>query len=158
MKPDSGKRLAAVNGGGSDQCARPATGVSSWWLSGCCGGARSTLVARMHSRLLPGTESRGAREKVRRVVASKDERIACGRISCSRLRRHCGASAGGSAWMTVRALRHTAKVVWRGATCCQSASAANPQRVCVNNHVKRLVLKHEPRSLAPLRVFEWIKL
>jgi hypothetical protein len=44
------------------------------------------------------------------------------------------------------------------ATCCQALAAANPQRDHVNNYVKRLVLKHEPRSLAPLRAFEWRKL
>lgn len=43
------------------------------------------------------------------------------------------------------------------ATCCQALAAANPQRDHVNNYVKRLVLKHEPRSLAPSRAFGWIK-
>jgi hypothetical protein len=39
------------------------------------------------------------------------------------------------------------------ATRCQASAAANPQRDYVNNYVKRLVLEHEPRSLAPLRAF-----
>lgn len=43
------------------------------------------------------------------------------------------------------------------ATCYQAFAAANPQRDHVNNYVKRLVLKHEPRSLASPRAFGWIK-
>jgi hypothetical protein len=116
MKPDCEKRLAVVIGGVRDQCARSATGVALVVALGLSQRCSVTLAVRVHSRALPGIESRGRREKGRRVVASKDERIACGRISCPRLRRHCGASAGGSSWMVVRAMRCTAKVVLRDAT------------------------------------------
>lgn len=51
----------------------------------------------------------------------------------------------------------TGECLWRDATCCQTCVVANPRRVHVNNYVKRLVLKHEPRSLAPPRAFGWIK-
>jgi len=118
MKPDCEKRLTVVIGGERDQCSRSATGVMlvaalglSQRRSVDAGRGRALACAAGHR------ESSEAREKGRRVVASKDERIACGRISCPRLRRHCGASAGGPSWMVVRAMRCTAKVVPRDATC-----------------------------------------
>jgi hypothetical protein len=117
-----------------------------------------TAVVRLHSLVLPGMEGRARREKGRTVVAPKGERIACGRMSPRRLRnQNCGASAGVRRGLAGASDAFQGKTLWRDATCCQSCVVANPQRVHVNNYVKRLVLKHEPRSLAPLRAFGWIK-
>lgn len=86
MKPECEKRLAVVIGGVRDHGARPATCATARRLSGRRVGVRSTSVARLHSRALPGMEGRAGREKGRTVVAPKGERIACGRMSPRRPR------------------------------------------------------------------------
>lgn len=159
MKPECEKRLAVVIGGVRDHGARRATCASTRRPSGRRVGVRSTSVARLHSRALPGMEGRAGRENGRTVVAPKGERIACGRMSPRRPRSesNCGASAGVRRGLAGASDASQGKTLWRDATRCHTCVVANPRRVHVDNYVKRLVLKHEPRSLAPLRAFGWRK-
>jgi hypothetical protein len=77
MKPECEKRLATVNGDAGDHAIDVAASARSGALNGCVECAGATLHRALHSPALPGMRGRDVRENGSRVVASRDERIAC---------------------------------------------------------------------------------
>lgn len=153
MKPKSEKRLAVVIGGWRDQGARrwigrhDAQGLSRGLCvlsSNCCRASALASVAGHDGSRCAGERrqggglERGAYSLALNAAHETEERL---RGASRPVVGAGGAGAVGQVKLCCCA------------TCCQACAAANPQRDHVNNYVKRLVLKHEPRSLAPLRAF-----
>jgi hypothetical protein len=134
-----------------------------WWLGWACVWALGlaapvlvTLAARLHSPVVPGMGGRrGLREGAGGGGALGRAYSPCSNSRLETEELNCRAQAGARRGLAVRAWLLSQESCC--ATCYQACVAAHLQRVHVNNYVTRLVLKHEPRSLAPLRAFGWRK-
>lgn len=129
--------------------------VASGWLSGLVRRGCATLVSSLHSPAFSGIGGREVQQKGAQVVASNlGERIAGPRILCLRPRNLIAGRKQACGWGWWWGCVGTGqKLCARVQPVASALLVAHLQRVDVNNYVKRLVLKHEPRSLAPLRAF-----